>query len=389
MTVAGPPSAAQLPRLDPIELSAGVVFGKRRTPAPEDDRQAPPQEPRPTLERILLGALRRSPCVVAFSGGRDSSAILAEATRVARAHGLDDPVPHTLRFADAPRADEEEWQELVIRHLGLSNWSKRAVTDELDALGPIALEVIRRYGVHWPPNVHTFQLLLEPARGGSLITGNGGDELFTPWVGHRIALLRQGKARPRRDDLRPLLLYLLPKSLLVRRSVRRGHYRLPWLETATARELQRTFAASSVRLERSWPEELEEYLESRYLEVGSGFTGAMAHDAGVDLVEPFFDPRYVRSVYRDAPAEGYGSRTAAMARLFGDLLPARLPSRSTKAVFTEAFAGPRTRRFAEAWTGAGVDPALVDAAALRSVWLSPLVDIRSLVPLQAAWLASA
>ncbi len=336
----------------------------------------------------MLGALQRSPCVVAFSGGRDSSAILAEATRVARAHGLADPVPHTLRFGDAPRTAEEEWQELVIRHLGLKSWSRRVVTDELDALGPIALDVIRRYGVHWPPNVHTFQLLLEPARGGALITGNGGDELFTPWVGHRISLLRRGRTLPRRHDVRPLALYLLPKSLLIRRSIRRGHYRLPWLAPGPARELQRTFATSSVQLGRSWAGELEEYLRSRYLEVGNGFTGAMARDGGVELVEPFFDPAYVRSVAVAAPAEGYSSRTAAMENLFGDLLPPQISSRSSKAVFTEVFGGPQTRSFAERWTGAGLDPSLVEPEVLRDVWLAPVIDIRALVPIQAAWLAS-
>jgi asparagine synthase (glutamine-hydrolysing) len=370
-------------------VSAGVVFGERRTPFAEAHRHSAEDDPRSTMERILLGALQRSPCVVAFSGGRDSSAALAEATRVARAHGLEDPVPHTLRFGDAPRTAEDEWQELVIRHLGLENWSRRIVTDELDALGPIALDVIRRYGVHWPPNVHTFQLLLEPARGGALITGNGGDELFSPWAGHRIALLRRGRAFPRRYDVRPLMLYLLPTALLVRRSIRRGHYRLPWLAPGPAAELQRTFAAGSVQLEKSWADALEDYLSSRYLEVGNGFTGAMARDAGVALVEPFFDPSYVRSVAATAPAEGYGSRTAAMESLFGDLLPPQVSGRSTKAVFTEVFAGPQTRLFAEQWTGAGVDPSLVEPEVLRDVWLAPVIDIRSLVPIQAAWLASA
>ena len=70
-----------------------MVFGERRTPAPDPADLWPTADPRPTLERILLGALQRAPCVVAFSGGRDSSALLAEATRVARVHGLEDPVP--------------------------------------------------------------------------------------------------------------------------------------------------------------------------------------------------------------------------------------------------------------------------------------------------------
>ena len=77
----------------------------------------------------------------------------------------------------------------------------------------------------------------------------------------------------------------------------------------------------------------------------------MAEDAGVQLVEPFFDARYVRSVYEEAPLEGHPSRTAAMERLFGDVLPAKVSARDTKAIFTEVFRGPETRRFAEEWDG--------------------------------------
>ncbi|HEX8959452.1 MAG TPA: asparagine synthase-related protein [Solirubrobacterales bacterium] len=387
MTVGQPLTAPAIPQLEPLEVSSGMVFGRRRTPSGEVDRE-PGGDPRSVLERILLEALRRPPCIVAFSGGRDSSAILAEAVRVARAHGLEDPVPCTLRFGDAPRTAEEEWQELVIGHLRLGSWSRREVTDELDALGPIATDVLRRHGVHWPPNIHTFGLMFEVAAGGSLVTGNGGDELFSPWAGHRVALLRRGRALPRRADLRPLARALLPASLLARLSARRGRLRLPWLTPAATDRLSRTYATSLAGIERSWAEALEDYLDSRYLELGLAITGAMARDAGVALVEPFFDSRYVRSVGADAPPEGYASRGAAMARHFGDLLPPRVVGRATKAVFTEVFSGPETRRFAAEWDGSGVDLSLVDPEALREAWLAPVPDLRSLVPLQAAWLAS-
>ena len=240
-------AARGLPVLDPLEVSSGVVLGSRHEPDPGLDAQRPSAGPRETLEGLLLEALRRPPCVVAFSGGRDSSAMLAEVTRVARAHGLEDPVAHTLRFGDHPRTSEDEWQELVIGHLGLESWSRRTVTDELDALGPIALDVIRRYGIHWPPNVHTFKLLLEPATGGSLVTGNGGDELFSPWNGHRISLLRRRKVRPDRYDVKPLLLHLLPKEVFIRRSLQ------PWpLPAALAGAGGRARARAHARLDVRW-----------------------------------------------------------------------------------------------------------------------------------------
>jgi asparagine synthetase B (glutamine-hydrolysing) len=373
------------PSLEPLELASGMVFGRRRAVDQSSASTGEPRRsPRETLEEILLEALREPPCIVAFSGGRDSSALLAETTRVARAHGLADPVPHTSRFGAAPRTDEAEWQELVISHLGLDEWSRDEVGDELDVLGPLALDVLRRHGVHWPGNIHAFRLILKPAAGRSLVTGNGGDELFNPWNGRRLALLCRARAAPRRHDLRELALALLPNSLLARRP----RFRVPWLTAAAAREVGRSYAAAETELHRSWAAAVEEYLRSRYLEVISGITAAMAADEDVHLVEPFYDPRYIRACCAEAPLEGYATRSEAMRRHFGDLLPPRVATRTTKAAFTEVFSGPATRRFAERWDGAGLDPELVDREALRTEWLSPRPDVRSLVPIQAAWLAS-
>jgi asparagine synthase (glutamine-hydrolysing) len=364
-----------------------VIYGRRHGPAGERDRQHPTEAPRVVLERILLAALQRPPCVVAYSGGRDSSAVLAEATRVAREHGLDDPVPHTMRFGEAPRTEEDEWQELTIRHLGLGEWSKRALTGELDALGPVATEVIRHHGAHWPANLHTFQFLLEPAAGGALLTGNGGDELFTSWAGHRLSLLRRGRALPRRQDIRPFLRHSLPSAVLGEWWLRRRRLGLSWLKPAAMRAVARGLAADSLRIERDWRAEIEGYLDSRYIELINGASGAMAARAGAHLAQPFLDPAYVRAVCADATPEGFGSRTAAMERHFGDVLPGVVSGRAGKAIFSEVFFGPRMRRFAEEWSGAGVDASLVDPEALRREWLLPRPQFCSLVPIQAAWLA--
>jgi asparagine synthetase B (glutamine-hydrolysing) len=383
VTAAEAPRGLGPPRLEPLEISSGMVFGQRRTASPEAPAQAV-RSPRETLEEIMLEALRRPPCIVAFSGGRDSSAVLAEATRVARAHGLADPVPHTSRFAGSPRTEEAEWQEAVISHLGLGEWSRRDVGDELDVLGPLALDVLDRHGVHWPGNVHAFRLILEPAAGGSLLTGNGGDELFNPWDMRRLSLLCRGRALPRRGDLKAIARCLLPAAILGRRR----RFRVPWLSEPAAREVGRSYAASETELHRSWAAAVEDYMESRYLEVIAGITAAMAAEENVRLVEPFYDRRYLRACAAEAPLDGYPSRAQAMLRHFGDLLPPAVATRTSKAAFTEVFAGAATRRFAERWDGAGLDPELVDYEALREEWLSARPDVRSLVPIQAAWLAS-
>ncbi len=134
--------------LAPIERAAGMPLGAqagvaRLSPALLGVRDA--------LERAVLGALARQPCTVSFSGGRDSSAVLAFATYVARKHGLDEPIPLTLRFPSTPR-DESRWQELVVAHLGLREWERIEVTVELDVLGDLACVGLTEHGLLWPAN---------------------------------------------------------------------------------------------------------------------------------------------------------------------------------------------------------------------------------------------
>src|SRR5690606_42164979 len=59
--------------------------------------------PRAALEAVIGRALRRPPCYVSFSGGRDSSAVLSVATGVARRGGLADPVPLTGAYTGVVR----------------------------------------------------------------------------------------------------------------------------------------------------------------------------------------------------------------------------------------------------------------------------------------------
>jgi hypothetical protein len=62
--------------------------------------------------------------------------------------------------------------------------------------------------------------------------------------------------------------------------------------------------------------------------------------------------------------------------------------RRTKASFDEAFWNADARAVAAEWTGEGVDPELVDVAALRELWGAPEPDARTFTLLQAVWLAS-
>jgi asparagine synthase (glutamine-hydrolysing) len=74
--------------------------------------------------------------------------------------------------------------------------------------------------------------------------------------------------------------------------------------------------------------------------------------------------------------------------LFGALLPPRVVTRPTKAVFTQVFVGPASRAFVGDWDGSGIDHSLVDADVLREVWSSDGPRMQSLTMLQAAWLTA-
>lgn len=68
------------PALTALELSAGMPLG---VIAEGPTAVRPLHSPAAALEAVLADALQRIPCLVSFSGGRDSSALLAVAQRVA------------------------------------------------------------------------------------------------------------------------------------------------------------------------------------------------------------------------------------------------------------------------------------------------------------------
>jgi asparagine synthase (glutamine-hydrolysing) len=377
-----------LPQLEPLERASGFVVGSRRSQLPLGAALEPASGPREALEQLILGALRRQPCLVAFSGGRDSSAILGVAVETARRHGLADPIPVTLRFGGDDRTGEQEWQELVVRHLAVAEWIRLDLTTELDALGPLGAGLLVRHGAYWPPLAHSTVPMLQAAKHGSLLTGNGGDELLTPWSLRRLWLLRRARTRPRPADMKWLVFFSLPNAARAEVYRRRSPIRLGWLTPDADRELQRSWARQSVAAQSTWAEYVDWMLGSRYFELGRAIFAAFARDAGVLLVEPFLEPRVAHAVVQEAPPAGFASRSEAVERLFGDLLPPQLTARTTKATFTTVPWGPAARAFAADWDGSGLDPDLVDADALRAEWLRERPDFRSLTPLQCVWLAA-
>jgi asparagine synthase (glutamine-hydrolysing) len=380
--VAGP-----LPPLEPLEVCSGVVLGARRSPRSAPVPPADLSNVRGVLEDLLAPRLESPPCFVSFSGGRDSAALLSLATRLARERGLSDPVPVTVRFDHCPRTDENDWQEMTIDHLGLQRWEILPIGDELDPLGPVATEVLRRHGLFWPPVAHRIAPALEAARGHVLVLGTGGDETFSPWRPHPARRRLDVRVRPVRRAVKRAAFNLLPERLRIRVSLRRRRD-LSWLRPVALREVERQYRAWLRQRRPSWAEAVRRIPESRNFELTQSIFAAMAHDAEVSLVQPFFDPGFLRAMGESAPRRGFPSRAAALELHFGDVLPPPVVERTTKAVFDELHGGRASQAFAQAWDGRGVNPAWVDVEALRREWLSPRPDYRSLTALNAAWLAT-
>ena len=359
--------------LTALELALGLPIGSDAPFA----LPAGGGDPAAALEAAVLEPLRRGPCLVSFSGGRDSSAVLAVATGVARRHGLPDPIPASIRVPGAPAAGESRWQELVVAHLGLSDWLRPEFGDELDLVGPVAAAAMRRHGLLWPFNAHFHVPMLEAARGGTLLTGIGGDELF------RAAVTPLPVRTARR-----VALHLAPRPARRRWHGRAAVPMHPWLTPAGARDGRRAVAAWDAAEPRRLGARLRHVRAARYLRIGTGSLERLAQDSGAAIAHPLLEPAVWAAVASRAPRGGHADRTAAMRATFAGLLPADVLARPDKACFDEVFFHDHSRAFAERWTGSGVPAGIVDAGALREHWHAGEPAAQSFSLLQAAWLAS-
>jgi asparagine synthase (glutamine-hydrolysing) len=323
--------------------------------------------------------------MVAFSGGRDSSALLAVAVSMARRDGLPLPIPITLRYPDAEGADESAWQEMVLRHLGLSERVVLTVGREHDPLGPVATPLLRRHGLVWPPNFTPSWRLLDQARGGVLLTGESGDEVFgskriTPLT---TILTSHGKVRPR--VYRAAVRAVAPTALR-RRNAFRNRYVRPWLRKPVEELLGARAAEDAVAFSMHAGRAAWQFVIRRAICRGHETLETLGREIGAEFAAPFAEPDFVAAVAHVGGFWGSGGRTPTMLRLFSDVLPRELLERSTKAYFNRALFTEHSRSFARNWDGSGVDADLVDPEALRENWLSDLPHSPTMCLLQQAWL---
>jgi asparagine synthetase B (glutamine-hydrolysing) len=373
--------------LPPLELAAETAFGEdlAAPPLPDVDRALDPLR---ALEDSVVPYLERPPCIVSFSGGRDSSAILAVAVRAARREGLPPPVPVTLLYPGEPAADESAWQELVVRHLGLTEWERVELrSGERDLLGPLAQHVLRRHGVISPFGTYSMIPVFQRGAGGTVLTGEDGDGLFEFWEYQRPIGVLSGQLRPELRDLRRLAKVALPASL------RRPYFRrfrvapMNWLRPAALGAYQRLWSRELASEPRRWDRRVDWWSRRRVNAVIKEGFGMVAGGYGAEVVHPFFDPRFLAALARRGGRRGFGDRTRAMSAVFSEVLPEAILRRKDKADFTRSGWGPAAKRFIAAWSGMGVPLDLVDPAGLRAAWAEALPDARTILLLHAAWLA--
>jgi hypothetical protein len=374
--------------MTPLEVAWGWVPGLE----PEGASPDGPAESDPVraLEAAIRPALRRPPCVVQFSGGRDSSLVLAAALRLARREGLEEPVACTHVFPGLEETAESHWQELVVGYLGLRHWERVEVGDELDLIGPACAPSLRSHGLLWPPMVHGRHFDLRRAAGGALLDGEGGDEVLGAGRLAVVSALARGRLSVGKVPLEQLAVELAPR--LVRRAVARRLYRrhidAPWLRREAWRRLETAlsddFAGEPLDRRRS----LQRHLRLRLVSLFLRNSAVLAAEHDVLDVKPLLDVGFVRALGVAGGRLGFPGRTSAMVGLFGDLLPADLLRRSTKARFNRVAFNVHSRAFAASWDGGGLDDTLVDADALRRCWAETEPNALSFGLLQAAWLAA-
>lgn len=369
-------------RLSGFEVVTGWVLG-----FDEFDAGVVSSSPRTAFEQAVRTALRRPPCVVAFSGGRDSSAILAVAKAVAEREGLDPPIAATHVFIDDAGSDESAWQELVIGHLGIDDWQRVPADDSVDILGGPARRGLRRYGLLWPALGHCHASIRQLARGGSLLTGMGGDEVMGA---QRVTpLVRAVRQRPSRSTTRRAAAAVAPTALrqLIAARRHRRRYPRPWLRPPVYDELVRRLAIDDASFPLRWDSAVRRMARQRATVLSVHNMAAVARHDDVECHEPFLDRGFVDSLAAQGGRFGYPGRSETMDMLFSDVLPSSLIHRPTKAYFNAVAVGASSRAFAERWSGRGVDTELVDPEALREAWLGPMPQLGTMCLLQAAWLA--
>ncbi|HET9061439.1 MAG TPA: asparagine synthase-related protein [Acidimicrobiales bacterium] len=389
MTGPEPPArpALRAPALSALDIATGMPAGIDRRLAPIDVNPSTPRDPLAVMAQVLAEGLSRPPCVVTFSGGRDSSGVLAAATQVSRDLGLPPPLPVTLVFPGDKDADEEDWQRLVIDKLGLTEWERARVSEgDLDAVGPVATAALRQHGVYWPFNAHFHIPIFQLATGGTVLTGFGGDEMGLACdTARRERILCLQERVSARAAIATLGLAAAPRPL--RRAVHghRYHNEATWLTPAGEALARKARVADQADVPFGYGRVLTRWVpRQRYFNVCKESFEALASPYHVRVLHPFIEPSVLASLAARGGIPGFGSREELVRILFGGLLPPEVITRRSKGRFNNPLYSLATAEFVRNWDRSGVNHELVDAERVADAWRAGR-DVRAATLMQSAW----
>jgi asparagine synthase (glutamine-hydrolysing) len=184
-----------------------------------------------------------------------------------------------------------------------------------------------------------------------------------------------------------IALALAPPTLRAPALRRRLDVTFPWLRPQAHKHVLDAWVAQDAAEPFGWGKDFEWWRTLRYWQVAERSLAVLAADAGTMIVHPFADAGFSRALARLPKDRRFADRSEAMEMLFGDVLPAAVIGRVSKATFDGAFFNVHSRELVETWQGEGADAAHVDVDVLRGHWNGPEPDARSFLLLQSAWLA--
>lgn len=374
-----------LDRLTPAEIASGWVFGYGASPPDVAVRRSSVLE---TLERVILAASSDRPWYVLFSGGRDSSVILAAALRAARRSQLPDPIPVIVRYPFAAGTEETEWQDRVLVHLDLSNAMIISCTDESDLLAPTAVASLMDTGAVFPPAAHCMTHVYERLRGGVIFTGECGDEVFG---NQRVTPLRNIFAErgiAGAPHVRRIWGSIQPAWVAQREGFASTDDWLGWLSPATRRDFVRACVRERQALPFHWSQSMKLLESRRAIAVAARTRQHLAARHGCNIIDPFWTRPVIEAVAQFCGRWGLRSRSATLEALFSDILPIDVLRRPTKAYFNHAYFSSYSRGFVADWDGTGLEDYDIDQEALRVEWNKDLPSGASYLLLQTAYLAA-